>query len=643
MNAIRNAHIVMHRAFMQSKKKITINWAALLAFAIFWLWGINSYPTGSALNNFSVNVFIIFLFAYFVYNYSSDNFRTTFTLDTKIISAFILLSGFIVFLSWRHLVQPLWGDQIYHAQYAARHGQLAIFMMEHNFPSLWLGIKDIPAYTIIWVINFVLVIVFGLIFVLLPRYQATHRKALVVLMLLMLVTARAIFIGESNIFFGLTEPANLLHYDWDQHPIFRLSPLLLSSTIFGVSDFGYRAAAFLGYLFFLLFVFTKLNIQVGWRLAFSAVLALGTLPILWHVSYLVEQSAWSTLASATVFVLLFSSKDLESVPLIPAIVLVLIATLLRSPAFIAFAPLAIVISYRALIGNIRQLDRAPILILIATLTLFVLIATLRGSPATGTEGHLSKLLFSQTNNIPGIAAVSVLGLTPFFFVGFALRAATREGIVLFVATILFFAFCGLVYYAPVTRNLWGVGRYQAEMYVPLITAGIVAYCMALPKDRANQWFAVAPLIVLAMVNIFSLATFDSRSFRPFTDNPTPGEAVKSEVEYPTKETFQFIGKHKLQSHTYYVGIYYGGFVSVLRGYSAEQYLNFSRLNNRYRHGFSVNTEAISGDPEIRSVVVEPEADSGVIQGLRERGWKGQYDFTHAKSGRKLTVLTRENI
>lgn len=628
---------------MKTEKKVTINWAAFLAFAIFWLWGVNAYPTGSALNNFSVNAFIIFLFAYFVYNYSSENFRTTFNLDAKIICAFILLSGFVVFLSWEHLIQPLWGDQIYHAHYAARHGQLAIFMMENNFPSLWLRIKDIPAYTIIWAVNFVLVAVCGLIFVLLPKYQAAHRKTLVVLMLLMLVAARKIFTGESNIFFNVAEPVNLLHYDWDPHPIFRLSPLLLSSTIFGVSDFGYRAAAFLGYLFFLLFVFTNLNIRVGWRVALSAVLALGTLPILWHVSYLVEQSVWSALASAAVFVLLFSSKDLESIPLIPAIVLVIIATLMRSPAFIAFAPLAIVIGYRILKGNIKQLDRAPLFILIATLALFVLISALRGSPATVTEGHLSKLLFSQTNNIPSIAAVSVLGLTPFFFVGFALRSANCEGIVLFFATLLFFAFCGLVYYAPVTRSLWGVGRYQAEMYVPLITAGIVAYCMALPKDRVNQWFAVAPLIFLAMVNIFSLATFDSRSFRPFADNPTPGEAIKSEVEYPAREAFQFIDEHKLQSHTYYVGIYYGGFVSALRGYSAEEYLKFTRLNNSYRNGFSVSAEAINADPEIRCVVVEPEADSGAILGLQERGWKGKHDITDARSGRKLTVLTRESI
>lgn len=630
---------------MNATRAITINWAALLSFAIFWLWGVNAYPAGSSLNDFPVNVGIIFLFSYCALHYHSPGFRTIFLIKDKTITIFFVLSGIAILLSWRHLVQPLWGDQIYHANFAARQGQLAIFMIEQRLPSVWSMLKDVPASTIVWSVNFFLVFVFGLLFILLPKYFARHRKLFVVLMLGALILARIILSGENNIFNHVSGPFFLLNdYGSDPHPIFRLFPIMLSSTFFGVTDLGYRAAAFLGYLFFLLFFYIKLNEQIGWRVSVAAVVALGTLPILWHVSYLVEQSVWSTLATSAVFVLLFSAKDLESIPLIPTIVLVILATLLRSPAFIAFAPLAMVIGYRVFKGNIKRLDRAPLLMMMATLTLFVLISVLRGSPATDSENHLTKLLYTEINNIPSIAAVSVLGLTPFFFIGFALnKISTRDDIVLFFATILFFAFCGLVYYAPVTRSLWGVGRYQAEMYVPLITAGIVAYCMALSKDRANQWFATAPLIFLAVVNVFSLATFDSRSFRPFADNPTPGEAVKSEVEYPAREAFQFIGEHKLEGHTYYVGIYYGGFVSVLRGYSAEKYLTFSLLNSHYRNGFSVNVESINTDPEIKCVVIEPEADSGAIQGLLGRGWKGRYDFTHSRSGHKLTVMCRTNI
>jgi hypothetical protein len=629
---------------MQTERRLSVNWAALLSFAIFWSWGVNSYPMGSILNDFPVNAFIIFLFCYFSFHYFTPNFRTTFFIKKNTLAIFLFLAVVAVTLSWRHLEQSLWGDQIYHAHFGSRHGQLVIFMIEQRMPILWSMLKDVRVSTIVWFTNFIMLVFFGLLFILLPKFFVFSKKFFVFLMLCALLLTRLILSGEANIFSSLTGPFFMLNeYGADPHPVLRLFPLLLSSTIFGVSDFGYRAAAFTGYLLFLLFIYINLKDRVNLYLALAATLSIGTLPILWHVAYLAEQSVWSTLASASVFVLLFSSRDSASIPFIPAISLVILATLMRSPAFVAFAPIAVVLVYCIFKGNIKQIDRAPILILSTALIIIVLISVLRGSPATESEGYLSKFLYALTNNIPGIAAASVFGLIPFFFVGFAFRATSLESMILFFAALSFFAFCCLVYYAPVARILWGVGRYQSEMYVPLITAGIVAYCLTYAQNSFRQWFSIMPLIFLIALNIFSLITFDARSFRLFTDNPVPGEAVKSEIEYPSRDAFQFLGEHKLQNHTFYVGIYYGGFVSALRGYSAEQYVNFSLLNNRHRNGFSVKAEAISGDSEIRSVVIEPEADSETIKGLLELGWKGQYDFTHAQSGRKLTVITREKI
>ena len=134
---------------------------------------------------------------------------------------------------------------------------------------------------------FTLIFNFGLLFLAIPKFFASHRKLFAVFMLVVLILARVILSGDANIFSNVAGPFFMLNdYASDPHPIFRLFPLMLSSTIFGVSDFGYRAAAFSAYLLFLLFVFTKLNDQVGWRLAFAAAAAIATLPILWHVSYL---------------------------------------------------------------------------------------------------------------------------------------------------------------------------------------------------------------------------------------------------------------------------------------------------------------------------------------------------------------------
>jgi len=77
------------------------------------------------------------------------------------------------------------------------------------------------------------------------------------------------------------------------------------------------------------------------------------------------------------------------------------------------------------------------------------------------------------------------------------------------------------------------------------------------------------------------------------------------------------------------------------GFTATDYLAFTRLNNQYRNGFLVNVDAVNVDPKIDSVVLEADADSGVLQGLIGRGWKGRYDFTQKNSNHKMIILTRE--
>ena len=626
-----------------SLKKIRINWAALLAFAIFWLWGMNSYPAGSNLNNFAVNSLIVLLFGYFIFHCFSSNFQSLFVINAKAISIIIFLLALITVLSWEHLNQPLWGDQIYHANLAARQGQLAIFMIEKNYPSLWLEVKNWPASLFIWICNCLLAVWFAFLFVYLPHLLKRHKKLLVVLMVSILILCRFMVSGEGNLFSSISEPTFLLHYDWDPHPVLRLLPLLLSSTIFGSFDFGYRWAGYLGYLLFLTFLFIRLEARVGWRLGVIAMVAIGSLPIFWHVAYLVEQSIWSTLASSVILVWLFSSRDVDEIPLIPIVSLVVLATLMRSPAFIAFGPVIIIIAQRFFNRSIARSDYFPLFAISLALLLFVLISVLRGSPATESEGGFTKWVFAQINNIPAIAGVSVLGLTPLFFIGFTFKVINRDDAIKFLAILSFYILGGLVFYAPVARSLWGVGRYQAEMFVPLVVAGVVAYCVVNVdnKTKLNLWLTAAPLLTLIVINCFSLLTFDHRIYRPFTENPTPGEAIKSEVEYPMNLAFKFIREHGLQESTFYVGIYNGGYIAALMGFTATDYLAFTRLNNQYRNGFLVNVDAVNADPRINSVVLEADADSGVLQGLIDRGWKGRYHFTQKNSNHKMIILTRE--
>ena len=626
-------------------KTIGINWAALLSMAIFWLYAVNRYPAGSSINNNFLDTLIILVYVFLLFNYSNPVFRVRLNVRLPWMLTLIFLVAAVI-ITWRHLNQPLWGDQIYHANLAARHGQLAIFMIEQRAPGLWRYIENVQVSYIVMAANLLITSVFVLLFYVVPKFLARFRYIFVVVMVLALILGRYFLSGGENIFSEVNGPYFMLNSFGlsDPHPLFRLFPLVVTSAFFGASDFGFRLAAFLGYLTFLIFVFLRLNNNPNWLLALFATLAVGTIPILWHVSYLVEQSAWAAIASASIFLFFISSKSLDDAPLVPLTAFVILATLLRSPAFVAFTPLALVIGYRMFKGSITKNEILPLIVLIVTLGMFIAISAVRGSPATETIGTFAKWIFSASNNIPAVAAASVIGLLPLFFIGFIFRANSTNRFILMLAALLFFFLCSYLYYAPLVRYLWGVGRYQAEIFVPLIVAGIAAYCMDSRELRPNfSLLAVVPLAVLLSINCFSIHVMDNRTYKPFEAAPPPGEGVKAEIEYPMNEAFDYIRSSNQLKSTYYIGIYYGGFISALRGYTASEYLAFSSINNRHRSGWVINLDGLNEDYEITSVIVEPEADAGAIEGLSKRGWQGRRDFTNAATGRKLIVLSRHKI
>ena len=99
----------------------------------------------------------------------------------------------------------------------------------------------------------------------------------------------------------------------------------------------------------------------------------------------------------------------------------------------------------------------------------------------------------------------------------------------------------------------------------------------------------------------------------------------------------------MESNTYYVGIYYGGFVSGLAGFTADQYIAFSRLNNLYRDGWNVNADFLDTDSNIEAVIVESDANSGVVDQLLLKGWKVKYFKSKSDLRHELILLIRNKL
>jgi hypothetical protein len=621
-----------------------INWAWLLSIAIFWLFAICGYPSGSVINENLLSIFIFFPYVYLIINYDSSYFHTTFEVKYSSIPYLIFFSFLAVLLSWDHLHQSLWGDQIYHASFAARHSQLFIYYTESKLPEVWSIIQNFPASYVVVAVNIFLLALLTIIFHIVPKIN-TSKYFLAFVMLVTMLSVRYL-VENTDAFDGLAFPSMLNSFGiMDPHPLFRSFPLVITTSFFGGSDFAFRMASFLAYLLFLYFFFYRLKQVVDKSFALIATLAIGTIPIFWGISYLVEQSIWSTIGSSVIFTILATSQKLEEEPIVPLICIVILATFLRSPAFIGLIPIAFMFLFRIYRKTLQNKnENLSLVVLLSVLIIAVAVSALRGSPATETVGILDKLRYSLNNNIPAIAAASVLGFLPLFFIGSLLSFKSENRIVVSLAGALFLVVGVLLYYGPLNPQLWGVSRYQAEIFIPLIACGISIYCVDvnLYKLRFNA-LKFLPIFLFIVVNVFSLKNIDGRTFKPFSDAPPPTEGIKAEIEYPLKQLYRYVESNGLKNNLYYVGIYYGGFVSALGGYSAKDYLSFSRLNQLYRYGWEVNSEKLNADLEIKAVVIEPEANFGVTDKLLALGWVKTSSFIHARSKHELILLTRNVV
>jgi hypothetical protein len=622
--------------------ELRINWAALLCLAIFWLVAFNGYPAGSHINSKLILLLTVMAYIYFLFNYASPTFQSRVVLKPNLVMLVFIFTA--LFASWGHLHQPLWGDQTFHSSFAARYGQLTIFLIEEKSPSIWQYIEHMQASTVVRCVNSLIVVFLAFIFGFLPRLLHRHPWVFAIAMMLALMATRAVLTGREGIFEDVYGAGQALDtFDNDPHPLFRLFPLLVSSAIFGVTDFGFRLATFAAYLVFLIFVYIRLSTHCSSLTAAISTASIGTLPIFWHVAYLVEQSVWAAIAGASIFVYLLTSESMEEIRLVPLTLLVVLATLMRAPAFIAFIPVAVLIIVQLRRKKIDMAEINPLFISAALLAMVVLVAASRGSGATVQAGAISSWIYAGTNNIQAVAAASSIGLFPLFFVGYLLTNLRKERVEIALSALLFLMAATFLYFGPIREVLWGISRYQAEIYLPLIAAGIAAYSIDTSKESNArvQWIPLVPLVLMIVLNFFSIGVMDNRTFKPLEAGDNP--AFKSEVEFPMDEAFAFVRSKGLQLNTYYIGSS-PGFAPVLRGATAGEYKSMSMLNERHRRDLVVSIGGVNVDPKIEAVIIESYGSyADTINKLHALGWQGRRDFLHHLSGERLTVLTRKAL
>ncbi len=633
------------KKILNKNHKLNINLSILISIGILWIYSLNLYPFGVNLSNSTiniVNILIIIIYAYLCSNIDNRYFIIRGIFSNKELLIALVLFLITIVLSWRNLTQPLWGDQVYHSSYSARYSQFVVYFIDFEFPYLFGKIKNIKAYLFLQVINIFLILSIFFVIKIIYNFSKHSKKIYVVGMVIFLLIIKYTTYFLSIKYINTIDPF-VINFNSDPHPLLRTLPLFLTSSIFGVSDFGFRMAAYLSAYLFLFILYIKLKKNSNAIFSLISCLLIATLPIFWHVSYLVEPSVWAMLFNSFIFLIIFTIKNYNFKILFSILLISIIFLMMRLSSILGIISISVIIIIQIINKKWNKKEYYSIIFIYSFISLLLFISIYRGSPAVETLSTANKLLYVSHNNIMGIAGVYIIGIAPLLLIGYTFITNDVLGLIRFISVIIFISIAYLIFYGPIAQISWGTSRYQAEIFVPLIVAGICAYSNYAMNSKVKvKTYPIYPLILIILLNIYSLYNFNKRSLILFPNVPTPNESIKSEVEYPLNKAFEYIRINNLANQTYYIGIYYTGFFSILRNFNLEEYLLFSKLNNLYRNGFNVFGNQIDNDKRINALVIESAADySDIKSNFSKNGWKIAEVFNNFVGNHKIYILLRD--
>lgn len=566
----------------------------------------------------------------------------------------VFVSGMIV-MAWQRLATDLWSDGVYHASLASRPAQLFLFFIREAFPGAWTWISGVKAATVVQAFNLAFLIL--LLSVTLGGSWLLKQRTvlLAILWVAAFLWLRLALSTDLGFFAGGETPPVIFveNPQSDPHPTLRLLPIMAAGAIFGTSPFGFRMAGYVALIVLavIMYAFTRDR----WRRwpAALCMIAVATLPAVWQTALSVEASIWLALGGSVLFCALAMAERNEPLPIVQLATIAALAALSRAPAFLCLIPLICLIGL-ALMRSSRP-GKGELAIAAALAALIVVsaaISVLFGTPAISDAPPLQQLIAALADATPYIAIVSVMGIAPLFFIGSALSVRDIETFGLALAVVGYFLFALAVFYGPTKALLWGTPRYQAEIVTAIVVAGLVSFARQSEEaevarreaGKGKSWLGIAGPAGLGMVilsNLFAIVTLDRQQTR-WISHANPGNGSKSDAEYETGAAFRAARDHGLGPSVYYVGIWYGGFQAILNRMNSDAYVSYSALNERHRAGWNVNLDAMTDDPDIKAVIVEPEADFGAIAHLTAKGWPSE-TLTSMRSGLRILIFYRPGV
>ena len=623
---------------------IPINWASISAFAFFWSYGYFgavSFRELSFIGNIFISVVFygVFLLFLLLSHYYKNLYRDSLTIYTKDVVVFAFFLAIMFVLSFQELTGSLVGDPLAHSQESQRH----IVTILLKLPAMTSALNHFIFSNVLFVLNLLSIGFLALL------YFIFKNKSFITKVVLLSVG-----------FFVFRVAIIMLGSYATPHPTLRLFPLWLSSSLFSSTNFSFRLPQFLGLVVFMWIAQRIVSRKLSLLCSCLFGLAIGTIPLLWHVGTLVEQSIWTAVTWSIFLLLLVDNDDLSDFKWIRWFSIISLCALLRQTAFLALVPLFIFyIIY--VFRKIRYDFKRLFFVLVPALLFFPVIirSFIFGTPATyvfsesvfmpqGASSIERVWLAINSGIAPWIILNTVLlpwAIFPFFAFLPCFRSFRKN--INMALTFVFFVLVFCMFYS-IRTVLWGADRYQAEYIVPFAIMGFYRLFVKLNSTgRLVSKFLIAGLVFMIFYNVF---IFKNLHNLYMAQERYQGVAIQSESVYNYSGALKAVKDEGYAGHAYIIGITYGILPEIMNGFTIEETISTKNLfdhqmeirNLRKMSFTKIDVEAINSSPEIEIVLISDigQSQEGIIKGLQTLGWKSWKNFKDNRSGTIIYGMKR---
>lgn len=639
--------IAAFRSFLQQPLTvITFNWATIVFVSFFLAYGYFGAQTpdfGYLQAHLASSIFtLIFLAAILVVLgilawKNPAQFQDSIQFQKQDLFIFLSYFAFFFTLTFSQLQFSLFIDEISYA--ATSHGQslhllLALAQRLEEF-------GDVPFQYMVQLVSLTLLLSLLSFYFLLKRIEWKLR---IVICVFALIGGRMV--------------VSLLGGNGSPHPPLNFIPPYIFGSIFGIADFSFKFSFFVPYTIFLFVLFKIFQRTFPFYLSYFLVVAIGTIPLLLHLSTIVEHSFWASMCFTLVLAEIVVANKINYLRLIS---MISIGAMMRQPCFLAIFPVLVLF----IMEKLKLADKEDWLkkfgsILFPTLLFipFVTNSLFYGTSATEGLNHGLPLERIFDAIFSGIIWISIINSVPHWwvvFIPFAFIPLSKSRMTRHLVILGFFAIILCLYYS-IYPSLWGFPKYQAEYAVPIAISGMLFLLMEMLGSNKFKRVLLPVILVVILLNIVAFIRLPSinkpadiliDSMYADSKNADAGYYVLSAFPYNFRDAYDAIKKNKISAHSYSMGPTYGVFPEIMNGYSLKSFLStqeiFLRQNPHLEKIYTGNWDGslVENDTQIKVILLGPVARKPyLLKAFKERGWSVMGEYKNIQYGSTVVVLLR---